>query len=664
MTIAVKLLFLLFVFLINDALFNTFDRFLVLIASLLLLFYLPAAGKKRIYFSFVILIAALVFKASFPLVQIKEGSQVFVYSQSGEFLENNLPAPLFQTMKSELQQYYPADKPCPEQQYCWKYYANNKYRSPTRLYAFSADWRKNEKDFSRIVSHIHFTDLQSFKLGAVNNIQYNYYANDIKRKNIPYYVKYLFPEQAVNSQLCFTGNLFIDEKGSFTKYLNQENKCLAVNQNIINKPLYFFSFNPQKPLAIETKGSIKNRYLTKIFVLFVLQFLALFLFVQLKKDHILNRYTIAILIAVPFNYLYFVVKRMRLWPGDFIIYEGGDDGLVHDSKGRWIINNILNGNWYDALRSDESVFYFMPGLRYLKVPDMMIFGESTYAVLLISIIFAIVVFYLIREAFKLHSNAKNPAYFLFLTFLFIHVPKSTGLRFEEYIASGFIGYPGVWSFLLIGIFILYFLRQNGYFTAKQAFWLCAALSLAIIIRPNYAILASILSAYCLFINRHHLRTLIYMLLGFTIALLPLAHNVYFGNSFHLLTSNAMNPANLIVVPADYIKALTDPATAVMVKNQLLGFIIGEQVPVTNGGIIKWTLLALFRIAILYFIVSRLSFLYKSHQHYFYLALALLAQHSTFLFWRTHRRYMMFIFLLEILVAIYAYYAHKKESAKH
>ncbi len=346
---------------------------------------------------------------------------------------------------------------------------------------------------------------------------------------------------------------------------------------------------------------------------------------------------------------------MKLWPADFIVYEGGDDGLVHDSKGRWIIHNILDGNWLEALRSDESVFYYMPGLRYLKVPDMFLFGESTYSILLITSIFAVVMSYLIREAFKPHKNADKFSFMFLLIFLFLHLPKSTGLRFEEYIAYSFIGYPGIWSFLLMGIFILYFVRQNACFTSNQAFWLCAALSLSIIVRPNYAVFASIISAYSLYVNRHDYKKIIYMLSGFAVALLPFAHNVYFGDSFHLLTSNALHPANLLVTPADYINAFSDVNSAELVKKQLIGFIVGDQFSVLDYKLIS---VAFFHIAVLYIIISRMLFLYKFHKHYFYLSVALVAQHSTFLFWRDHRRYMMFILALEVLVAIYAFYAKK------
>lgn len=113
----------------------------------------------------------------------------------------------------------------------------------------------------------------------------------------------------------------------------------------------------------------------------------------------------------------------------------------------------------------------MPDLRYLKVPDMFLFGESTYGSLLVMIIFAVIMCYLIKEAFCPYQGRKNIAFIFMLIFLFIHVSKVTGLRFEEYIAYCILGYPGPWSFCFMAIFILYFIRQKATFTLYQGFWL-------------------------------------------------------------------------------------------------------------------------------------------------------------------------------------------------
>lgn len=259
----------------------------------------------------------------------------------GEQLEKNLPKNIFNAMKRELQFYYPAHNPCDNKEYCWRYYGDVRFKSPARLYEFSADSRKLEPDNSREVGHIYFYDLHSFRLGAINNLQYNYYGMDIERSTFPFFVRYIFPKQAEGAQLCFIGNLIIQDKDkNYTNYQHVDNKCLYIDNKLIDNPLFLYSFNSETLLAVETRGHIKINYIFKSYVLFILQLLALFILLQFNRSTFINKYVVALLLAIPFNYLYYMYKRMGLWPANFIIYEGGDDGLTHDGKGRLIIQNI------------------------------------------------------------------------------------------------------------------------------------------------------------------------------------------------------------------------------------------------------------------------------------------------------------------------------------
>ena len=147
--------------------------------------------------------------------------------------------------------------------------------------------------------------------------------------------------------------------------------------------------------------------------------------------------------------------------------------------------------------------------------------------------------------------------------------------------------------------------------------------------------------------------------GFSVALLPLIHNIYFGNAFYVFTLNAFIPANFQLSPLDYWHALYELQSWMMVKDRLLSLLAGYQFPADAYDIIKWLLIAIFHLGILYVILTHLNYLYQRNRHYFYLAIALLVQHGTYLFWSDFRRYTMFIFALEFLVAIYAYLSKKK-----
>src|SRR5262249_25045928 len=57
-------------------------------------------------------------------------------------------------------------------------------------------------------------------------------------------------------------------------------------------------------------------------------------------------------------------------------FDSGDDGLVYDGYARMMLRQLVAGDVAGALRGVEPVFYFTPGLRYLRVAEHLIFGES------------------------------------------------------------------------------------------------------------------------------------------------------------------------------------------------------------------------------------------------------------------------------------------------
>ncbi len=57
-------------------------------------------------------------------------------------------------------------------------------------------------------------------------------------------------------------------------------------------------------------------------------------------------------------------------------FDSGDDGLVYDGYARVMLQHLLAGDIAGALEGCESVFYFTPGMRYLRAVEHVIFGES------------------------------------------------------------------------------------------------------------------------------------------------------------------------------------------------------------------------------------------------------------------------------------------------
>ena len=98
---------------------------------------------------------------------------------------------------------------------CWKYFDPNRNffnASPTnRIFSTSSDWSFKKIKYSRIVNNINFSNLKSAKIGAINNLDYNFFwldSTDIQRENTPFFVMYEVSKELSNSSLCWKGNLF------------------------------------------------------------------------------------------------------------------------------------------------------------------------------------------------------------------------------------------------------------------------------------------------------------------------------------------------------------------------------------------------------------------------------------------------------------------------
>ena len=67
--------------------------------------------------------------------------------------------------------------------------------------------------------------------------------------------------------------------------------------------------------------------------------------------------------------LLMVVLNDASFVGGMRPFDAGDDGLVYDGFARDMLRQIVAGNFAGALEGGEKVFYFTPGLRYLRVVE-------------------------------------------------------------------------------------------------------------------------------------------------------------------------------------------------------------------------------------------------------------------------------------------------------
>src|SRR5262249_57490313 len=72
--------------------------------------------------------------------------------------------------------------------------------------------------------------------------------------------------------------------------------------------------------------------------------------------------------------------------------DRGDDGLVYDGYARMMLRQLVAGDVAGALEGVEPVFYFTPGLRYLRAAEHLMFGESYLGYLSLILLLPFLVF--------------------------------------------------------------------------------------------------------------------------------------------------------------------------------------------------------------------------------------------------------------------------------
>jgi hypothetical protein len=94
---------------------------------------------------------------------------------------------------------------------------------PTSLFTQSADaiWRSAK--YTRQVDAIHFTTLGEFRGGFANEIQYNFWAGELLREWMPFYVMYELTPASAGSRLTWKGQVFWERPaGGFEEIVHHQ----------------------------------------------------------------------------------------------------------------------------------------------------------------------------------------------------------------------------------------------------------------------------------------------------------------------------------------------------------------------------------------------------------------------------------------------------------
>ena len=440
---------------------NDLPRYGILLFAAVLIFSGTLTVRPLLWLIAVCAVAAVVLTHRFlPPPQIEEGHNVFIVEASGGALERGLPPAAFRTMLAEFDATYPPDKRCAPRSFgCWRDGSN----APLQTFAFSTDSIYGGAQMSRRVDGIDFSDAIWHRLGFINDNRYNWTANaDIlrnKRKQhwwdflhpwqmtMPYFVAYRFPAAFAGSALCWSGEvLWEGDGGRFTTWRHFEPACRTIDEQDIGRLILGVSI--ASPLAMELRPppllELQRMIPPVLGALAAAVLLALLVRVR-RRQFILPLTFVGLALAVAFfNDASFI--------GGVRPLDGGDDGLFYEGTARRIVQAILNGDFAEALKGGEAVYYYGgPGLRYLRALEHFIFGDSFLGYLSLMLGLPLLVLALFRRFLGARAA-------LALAFIFVVIPVGAvfGTSFFHYVkwaARGFAD-PAAAAFFVAGLIVL------------------------------------------------------------------------------------------------------------------------------------------------------------------------------------------------------------------
>jgi hypothetical protein len=588
--------------------------------------------------------------------RIEEGHNIFLIDGPGGALEAGLPAQAFRFMAAEFDAKYPQAHRCnPVQEGCWRGQA-----FPRHPFAFSADGIYDRPVYSRRVAGIDFSDPVWLRLGFINEQGYNWNSqvSELDRASrdrrslalvhrwkltMPWFVMYRFPADFVGNALCWRGEvLWEGEDEHFEKILHASMQCRTLAPGDIGRRIFGVAIEQRPPLAMRlvptTKVWLRQLVEPALALAGSAAVLGLLVRVRLRR------------LALPFALVAFTLIVAFFNDASFIggvrPFDSGDDGLVYDGYARTMLQQALAGDLAGALKGGEQVFYFTPGLRYLRAVEHVIFGESYLGYLSLVLLLPFLVFAMFRRFLPLR-------WALALTLVFAAVPigvlfGSSLVQYVKWAARGFADPAAYICFL--GAFVLLVGRAGtrAHDRPGPAFGAGLLFALALFVRPNIAPAAGILLAGAAgaALWQREYRRFAGLCIGFAPVLGMALHNWVYGGTFVPFTSTAAHPGALVMPPSAYVAAFAELAQfhlagehVVRALRQLAGWLAGPSELALMAPLDVAALAVLVRVAIWGNVDPWLRLT----------AWATLAQQSVGMFYASAGRYYYLTWLLTLLV---------------
>ncbi len=418
---------------------------------------------------------------------------------------------------------------------------------------------KNEE--TKAVKTINWKNRYAFSLGAFNDSKYNAYGNQKpEREKLPFFVKYSFPYEYndSNAQFCWKGLAYLEKKKRI-RIMHKNKKCIFIKENLspIKNKFIIWLIDTGKTPSLEAQLIKPVEYKLKMIFLEIIKVLSGIAIIILSFKKIETNKTILFLFSFSFSFFLMVLYSPTIF-NKFVLFEGGNDGLLYVHFAHLISDYLSMGNYEEAFRGGESAYDLMPFYRYVWIVNYLFFEESPWMFFFILTLFPLIIFSILKNLLN-----RNLAIFFLLCWFIFPLFEAFGFYHFYYVKLTLRGFAEPLSYLCFLSSLLLVLNiidhkfksldhlEINYFFI--GFLLCLALGL----RANILPACLVLFLYLLYKNIR-LKTfsnLLFLILGFSpISILPI-HNYYFTHKFIPLTIAAYKDWNLGARPDDYIQLL-------------------------------------------------------------------------------------------------------------
>ena len=523
------------------------------IGWLALVFSVCKPGWRRLCMSVCVTALLVGAKILLPQADISEGHNVFLAIKDGEALQQGLPAKVFASWKAQFDAIYPPDKEPYQARSIWR-----KQGVPKTLFTNSSDaiWRKAK--YTRQVNSIDFRSFAEFRGGFANELQYNFWDGELSRSQMPFFVMYELTKLSVGSKLAWKGQLFWEKAdGNYEEIVHDQVAEREITLSDVGKRVYAISFPELYPnlyyklnpsLLLKCSGWAEG-------ILTIIGWITILLLMIRPRWGAFLRSLVFFGIGYLIIVYFISLNTHQYLGGTYMPHGGGDDGMVHDSLGRDMAMMAGKGEIVQALGGGEKVYWFTPGMRYFRMAEKMVFGDTYHGYPLVLACIPIVIFYLMR-----HFIGFKWAYAMTIVFCFLPVGN---FSYMQYLLNARLGYGEALGggLYLLGLVLMLMTqpRLGGTHRNLTLVWVAGAvLAVSMFVRPNFAFAVAWLGVVYIWLSlmRRDFATITTFTCGIGLALWMPFHNWYYGGEFYLISKAGAT----ISVPfgiGDYLTAVGD-----------------------------------------------------------------------------------------------------------